>query len=183
MEWKQFEELTCAVLGHEPDVKTADLFHEDGEKQFGADSYGDLRAKFAIAVASSKCYGKIIASQIKDWSDDFLKHHKSFWKERNVRRFILAVASPIHGRGTSDAVFTQKKLFHALGIEYEDWGPRQFQEKLRFQRGIVTQFLGGYWANVLCGDVPVGANAVAADQSAVLDLVTNTVAPLAVALS
>ncbi|MDR6478181.1 hypothetical protein J2778_005686 [Paraburkholderia graminis] len=183
MESKQFEELTCAVLGQEPDITTADLFHEDGEKQFGADSYGDLRGEFAIAVASSKCYGKIIASQIKEWSNDFLKHHESFWKERGVRRFILAVASPVHGRGTSDAVFTQKKLFHALGMEYEVWGPRQFQEKLRFQRGIVTQFLGGYWANVLCGDVPVGANAVAADQRAVLDLIANTVAPLAAALS
>ncbi|WP_157658124.1 tetratricopeptide repeat protein [Burkholderia ubonensis] len=183
MEWKQFEELTCAVLDKEPDVKYADLFHLDGQPQYGVDSYGDMNHEFAIVVASSKCYESIIESQIENWSSDFLKHYDSYWKARNVRRFILAVASPVHGRKTSDMVATQKKRFHELGIEYEVWGPRQFQEKLRFHRGIVTQFLGTYWANQICGDVPVGSDAVATGQDAILDHITNQVTPLISALS
>ncbi|MDR5813843.1 tetratricopeptide repeat protein [Caballeronia sp. LZ033] len=183
MEPKQFEELTCAILAHEPDVKTADLFHEDGVEQFGADSYGELRGEPAIVVASSKCYKHVIPSEIRDWSHDFLKHHDSFWKQRNVRRFILAVAAPVHMRTTSDAIFEQKKLFSEHGMEYEVWGPRQFQEKLRFQRAIVTQYMSNYWANVICGDVPTGASAVTSEQSVVLEMLTTTVAPLAAALS
>jgi hypothetical protein len=183
MESKQFEELTRAVLALEPDVKTAEMFHEDGEKQFGADSYGDLRGEFAIVVASSKCYERVLSSEIKKWSNEFLKHHDSFWKQRNVRRFILAVAAPVHRRATADVVFEQKKIFHDVGIEYEIWGPRQFQDKLRFQRAIVAQYMSNYWANAICGDVPSGANAVASDQSILLEMLTTTVAPLAAALS
>ncbi|WP_322104854.1 tetratricopeptide repeat protein [Paraburkholderia sp. J41] len=183
MESKQFEELTRAVLALEPDVKTAEMFHDDGEKQFGADSYGDLRGEFAIVVASSKCYGHVIPSEIKEWSDDFLKYYESFWKQRNVRRFILAVAAPVHRRATADAVFEQKQIFHERGMEYEVWGPRQFQDKLRFQRAIVGQYIGNYWANVICGDVPAGAHAIASDQSVLLEMLTTTVAPLVTALS
>jgi hypothetical protein len=183
MESKVFEELTCALLDKEPDVKNADLFHIDGQSQYGIDSWADMRHELAVVVASSKCYQIITATQVGDWSDDFLKHYDSYWRARNVRRFILAVASPVHERKLSDKVVEEKVRFHALGMEYEVWGPRQFQSKLRHQRGIVTQFLGGYWANVICGEVPVGANAVGRDQSAVIDFFTTSMASLVTALS
>lgn len=183
MESKVFEELTCALLDKEPDVKNADLFHIDGQSQYGIDSWADMRHELAVVVASSKCYQIITATQIGDWSDDFLKHYDSYWKARNVRRFILAVSSPVHERKLSDKVVAEKVRFRSLGMEYEVWGPRQFQSKLRHQRGIVTQFLGGYWANVICGEVPVGASAVGRDQSAVIDFFTTSINSLVTALN
>ncbi|WP_124816225.1 tetratricopeptide repeat protein [Burkholderia cepacia] len=183
MESKVFEELTCAVLDNEPDLKNADLFHVDGQSQYGIDSWADMQHTLAKAVASSKCYRTITPTQIEKWSNDFLDHYHSYWKARNVRRFILAVASLVQERRLSDQIIEERLRFDALGMEYEVWGPRQFQNKLRHQRGIVTQYMGNYWANVICGDVPVGANAVALDQGAVLGLLTTTVAPLLTALS
>ncbi|WP_218669670.1 hypothetical protein, partial [Burkholderia cenocepacia] len=54
MESKVFEELTCAVLDNEPDLKNADLFHVDGQPQYGIDSWADMRHALAKVVASSK---------------------------------------------------------------------------------------------------------------------------------
>ncbi|ONS84944.1 hypothetical protein A8E36_01830 [Burkholderia cenocepacia] len=183
MESKVFEELTCAVLDNEPDLKNADLFHVDGQPQYGIDSWADMRHALAKVVASSKCYQTITPTQIEKWSNDFLDHYQSYWKARNVRRFILAVASLIQERRLSDKIVEERLRFDALGMEYEVWGPRQFQNKLRHQRGIVTQYMGNYWANVICGDVPVGANAVTLDQGAALGLLTTTVVPLITALN
>ena len=67
------------------------------------------------------------------------------------------MASLIQERRLSDKIVEERLRFDALGMEYEVWGPRQFLNKLRHQRGIVTQYMGNYWANVICGDVPVGA--------------------------
>ena len=138
------------------DLKNADLFHVDGQPQYGIDSWADMQHTLAKAVASSKCYRTITPTQIEKWSSDFLDHYHSYWKARNVRRFILAVASLIQERRLSDKIVEERLRFDALGMEYEVWGPRQFLNKLRHQRGIVTQYMGNYWANVICGDVPVG---------------------------
>ncbi|OAJ62749.1 hypothetical protein A6V36_20465 [Paraburkholderia ginsengiterrae] len=183
MEWKQFEELTCALLEEEPGVETADLFHDDGQQQFGVDVLANLSMEVDVIVASCKCYEVITPGQVVKWSDAFLDNFDSYWKARHVRRFILAVASSVNGQKVSDEILRQKSRFRAIGVEYSVWGPRQFQAKLRPHRAIVGQYLDAFWVTRICGDVPVGAGAVAPSMNAVLDHFTNQVSPLLAALS
>ena len=148
-----FEALTCALLDKEPGVTRADLYGAPFQKQFGVDAFGETAA--GLIVASCKCYGTVKKDQLQAWSDDFLDHLDNHWRARNVRKFILAVAAPMHSTQRLADIDAQRQRFEAVGLEYDVWAPRQLQELLREQPGIVSQHLGPEWEPRLCGRVGV----------------------------
>ena len=146
-----FEALTCALLDKEPGVHRADLYGTPHQKQFGVDAFGETAT--GLIVASCKCYGKVKKGDVQTWSDDFLSHLDTHWKPRNVRKFILAVAAPMNSSQRLADIDAERERFKALGLEYDCWSPRQLQELLREQPGIVSQHLGPEWEPRLCGRV------------------------------
>ncbi|WP_413193394.1 hypothetical protein [Pararobbsia alpina] len=182
LESKQFEELTCSLLDKEAGIRTADLYHLDGQAQYGIDVIGWSEESGRVVVVSCKCYKSATPKQIADWSKDFLNHWETHWKTRGVQRFILAISAHVHESHLMDEVSKQHSRFQAIGIEYEVWGPRQFQEKLRPHRGVVSQFLDAYWADRICG-VSTPSELAPAGISVLLEMASNQIAPLQVALA
>ncbi|THD64450.1 hypothetical protein [Phenylobacterium sp.] len=146
-----FESLTCALLDKEPGVGRADLYGTPRQKQFGVDAFGETVT--GLIVASCKCYGKVKKGDLKTWSDDFLSHLDSHWRPRNVRKFILAVAAPMNSAQRLADIDAERARFKAVGLEYDCWAPRQLQELLREQPGIVSQHLGAEWEPRICGRI------------------------------
>ena len=146
-----FEALTCALLDKESGVTRADLYGTPRQKQFGVDAFGETAN--GLIVASCKCYGRVSKGELQTWSDDFLSHLDSHWRPRKVRKFILAVAAPMHSTQRLADIDAERARFKAVGLEYDVWAPRQLQELLRDQPGIVSQHLGAEWEPRLCGRV------------------------------
>lgn len=183
LDWKTFEELTCALLEKEPEVRTVDLFNTEGQSQFGIDVVVHRSDTLAIDVASCKCYRTISAAKIKEWAGDFVDHYETYWKSRQVRTFILVVGSAVNASKIYEEIEAQRLRFAEFGVQFEVWQPRTLQEKLRPHPGIVGQYLDSAFINRICGEVPVSAEALATVSSALLGQMANQTAPLLAALS
>ncbi len=146
-----FEEMCCAILAKEPGVISADLFGRPREKQFGIDAIGEIVSNGGIIVMSCKCYTTIKRGQLTGWSNEFMNHWETFWQKRQIRRFILAIASDVKSSERRKEIEKEKARFADIGISYEVWQPRLLQEKLRGHPGLVSQFLGKEWVSRLCG--------------------------------
>jgi hypothetical protein len=144
-----FEEMSCALLDKEPGVRRAELFATPFRRQYGIDAFGEVEG--GQIVISCKCYGTITKGQIAQWSTEFLDHWDSYWKHQSVVAFKLVVAAPTNSPERLADIETEIARFKELGLEYEVWSPRQLQEKLRDQDGIVSQYLGPEWVERLCG--------------------------------
>ena len=152
-----FEALTVALLDKEPGIVDAALYRVQRQFQYGIDVIA-RREDGRIEVASCKCYVKVAKGKLKEWSDDFLRHWDTHWKEMRVRRFILAVAGDVHSAQRDEEVQAERKRFEALGIVYDVWAPHQLQERLRPHPGIVWQHLGPDHLPRVCGVVPIPFN-------------------------
>lgn len=150
MSFTRFEEMTCSLLDKEPNVQRADLYHTRFDAQYGIDCFGDLDD--GMIVASCKCQKAIKKDEIAKWTQDFLDHWETIWKDRGIKKFILSTAAPTEHRNRLADINAQKARFAELGIEYEVWSPRQLQEKLRPHRGLVSQYVGSAFVTTLCSD-------------------------------
>lgn len=144
-----FEEFCCALLDKEPGVTRADLYHTRFDAQYGIDAFGETAA--GLVVVSCKRCGQIRKGEIAKWSDDFLKHWDSQWKDKPVLRFVLAVTVNTNSQARLKDITAATARFAEHGVAFEVWAPRQIQERLRGQPGVVSQFLGGReWVERLC---------------------------------
>lgn len=168
LEAECFEEMCCALLDKEPEIRTADRYRTARQLQFGVDIVGELDDHSGIHVVSCKCYGSLRKGQLELFSNEFLPHWEAHWREKGVRRFVLCIATDIRSQQRKAEIREQRKRFRELGITYEVWGPRQLQEKLRPHPGIVSQFLGSTFVSILCGESQP-ASAPPASGRALLD--------------
>ncbi|MBF0354923.1 MAG: hypothetical protein HQL43_06785 [Alphaproteobacteria bacterium] len=149
------------------------MFGTHGQRQFGIDIVGHRRDGTGIEVVSCKCYSVLKSNQIKTFSDDFFKHFDSRWRTEKVHRFVLAVASAVDALKLREAITKEIKRFREVGIEYEVWGPKQLQERLRPYRGIVSQYLGEHSVPLICGPSDPGDIAGSSAKDAVPVQVTR----------
>ena len=147
---RSFERFTRDLLGFEPGIASAELYNTPRQPQFGIDVLA-RRSDDCREVASCKRYKRIRPGEIQTWSDDFLKHWESHWKPRKVIRFVLAVTAPIEARARSEEIDAEAMRFAELGVAYEVWGPAQLQHRVRPHRELAEQYLGSYWADIVCG--------------------------------
>ncbi len=153
---EDFEELCCSLLDKEPGVTRADLYHTRFDAQYGIDAFGETPQ--GLIVVSCKRYQKIAKGEVAGWCDDFLRHWDARWKAESVKRFVLAVTADTHHRVRIADIEVAKARFATFGLEFEVWSPRQLQEKLRRQPGMVSQYLGGRdWVDRICDDTDAAA--------------------------
>lgn len=146
-----FEEMSCAIYQEEAGISIAELYRTKRQKQFGVDIICEQAEGTSKEVASCKCYSIVKKGNIALWSNDFLKHWDGYWKAKDVRKFVLIVASNVNSKEREAEIDIEKNRFNLIGLKYEVWGPRQIQSKIRKHPGIVSQYLGDYWVSQLCG--------------------------------
>lgn len=177
-----FEEMTCALFEKEPGTKTADRFGAAFDKQYGIDVLAQRRDS-GVEVASCKCYATIRKGSIARWSTDFLDHWETHWKDKDVRRFVLVVATDVNSTERMAEVESERARFRSIGVNYEVWAPRQLQEKLRSQPGIVSHYLGEEWVPRLCGMRTDNVAVAVPDSGTLSQLVVSQISSLQSALS
>lgn len=148
-----FEALTRALLDKEPGVTRADLYHTRFDAQYGIDAFAETPD--GLIVASAKCYARIKRGDMAKWSLDFLKHWDGHWRTQNVRRFVLVTSAPMHHRKRLEDLKAERNRFAVHGLNYEVWSPNQLLERLRGHHGLVSQYLGFWFVEPLCGVQPI----------------------------
>ena len=136
---KSFEELCRDLLEREGGIASCEFYGVQGESQLGIDIKAQRDDGYACEVAQCKCTDYFSPRQIREASHEFLKH-LNVWCERNVRRYILIVASPLDRRGQQDELDRQIKHFAFLGIRYEAWSARTIRNKLSAHPDLVWRY-------------------------------------------
>jgi len=148
----RFEEMCRDLLSTEPDIATCDIYGKQGQTQHGIDVLAYRRSSDGIEVGQCKCYADFPPRKIRAVSEAFFQHWNT-WSGRNVKRFILFVASDLKTRQRQDEIETQRERFAQVGIVYEVWSAATIRNKLRPHSGIVANYLEPreYWVSVICG--------------------------------
>ena len=149
----EFEKLCRDLMAREPTVSEARLFRTRGHAQLGIDILCSRRHDDGSEVAQCKRYRAFGRDKIRGASDDFLEH-LSYWRERDVRRFVLIVTDSLQGTGQDDQIGIEKKRFTAAGIRYEAWSLETIVQRLRPWPDIVARAFGhhsDYWVEKICG--------------------------------
>ena len=152
MDWQEFQRLTTAVLGEEPDIATSNEYGMSGQSDRGADVLARVKSATIVEVASCKVRKTISPAELSNWSEDFLKHWDDHWKNQNVRRFILATtARKLTDCRIQDQISCEIRRFAELEIQYELWGPEDFVRKLRPHRALAARYIVDSWVEIICG--------------------------------
>lgn len=153
-----FQELCRDLLEREEGVSTCEIFGINGQRQRGIDLKAQRKGAYACEVGQCKCYEKFSPGKIQDASKEFLKH-LDYWREKNVRRFILFVACTTDTVQQQEEIDKQIKAFRDLGIEYEVWSARTLRTKLKDHPDIVWRYTRNReWVESICGvAAPLGA--------------------------
>jgi hypothetical protein len=153
MDWQRFERMTVDLYLYEPNIATSDPYGKNGQSQFGIDVIARRTNGAGIEVVSCKSRAQDIkAGDLVKWSTDFIKHWDARWKNRRVRRFVLATsATNTHEREIQDQIDAEIERFRPFGVDYELWSPKQFAAKFRPQRALAFLYLRDPWATIICG--------------------------------
>jgi hypothetical protein len=148
---KRFERMSIELLSLDQRFRDGNLFGIEGEAQYGVDADAQCRDG-GTAVLSAKCYSHTTPAKISEWSEEFLRHHTTHWKEKDVRHFVLATAATnTTGVRVREQIEAEEKRFASLGIKYEVWGPEELYKRLRASSESVRRFLGEIWVQIIFG--------------------------------
>lgn len=151
-----FEGLCRDLFSREHGIASCDIYGVRGQSQLGVDLKAQRDDEYACEVAQCKCCEDFGPALIRDASEEFLKH-LDVWRERNVRRYVLIVASPLDRKGQQDEIDRQVELFSSLGIRYEAWSARTLTEKLSAHPDLVWRYTRSKeWVEIICGDASEG---------------------------
>jgi hypothetical protein len=146
-----FEELCRDVLEEEGGIASCELYGVRGQSQLGIDIKAQRDDGYSCDVAQCKRTAYLPPRDIRSASDKFLNHLDE-WRRRNVQRFILIVASPLHRKGQQDEIDRQIQHFASLGIKYEAWSSRTLRGKLSAHPEIVRRYMRSEeWVRIICG--------------------------------
>lgn len=161
-----FQDLSSELLAEEPDITHSRVFGDRGQKQYGVDITADNK-NGQKEVGQCKRYQTFSKQDLIDASDEFLVHWDTYWKQRNVRRFILFVACNITKTQTIEEIDRQKARFKQLGLEYDLWDAGDIERKLRPHFQIVSKFCypSTYWVGEICGEYVSGLSQQSAIQN------------------
>jgi tetratricopeptide (TPR) repeat protein len=146
-----FQELCRDLFEVQDGIATCEIYGTRGYAQRGIDLLANCDDAVSTEVGQCKCYENFPPAEIVKASDEFLAHW-DYWKNLNVRRFILFVACPLDKPQQQDEIQTQKARFNALGICYEVWSARTLLTYLRPHRAIVERHIHSEESvNNICG--------------------------------
>ncbi len=143
---EDFEEICCNVLYYDKEVDNPDLHGRPRQKQFGADITADRADGTGIDAASCKCYKSILKGQIASFTNEFLDHWATHWKDQRVRRFILCVPCDLRSVERRREIAVERRRFAALGVKFIAWGRRQLSHRAREHPDIMDTFFPSWRA-------------------------------------
>lgn len=150
---RTFEELCRDIFDAEQEITTCGLYGDPGQSQDGIDLIATRKDnKNGIEVGQCKCYENFQPRKIREVSDTFFEHW-NHWQRKNIKRFVLFVASDLNTRQRREEILYQRKRFDKYGIEYEVWDAAKIRNKLRAHPGIVATYLrpSEVWVKEICG--------------------------------
>lgn len=139
---EDFEEAVCFLMTAEPGIEEAQLHNAPRQDQYGVDVIAGRRNSPYIEVGSCKCYGKVVKGQLAKFSDEFLDHYDTVWRDRKVKRFILAVACDLKSKERRAEIAVERERFKALKIQYQCWDQRSLTNRGRRHAGFLVDFIG-----------------------------------------
>lgn len=146
-----FQELCRDLFEVQDGIATCEIYGTRGHAQRGIDLLANCDDAVSTEVGQCKCYENFRPAEIVKASDEFFAHW-DYWKNLNVRRFVLFVACPLDRPQQQDEIQTQKARFLALGIRYEAWSARTLLTYLRPHRAIVERHIHSEESvNNICG--------------------------------
>lgn len=146
-----FQELCRDLFEREEGINTCEIFGVNGQHQRGIDLKAQSREGYACEVGQCKCYKDFPPRKIQEASKEFLKY-LAYWKEKNIRRFILFVACPMDTVQQQEEIDRQIKTFHEYGIVYEVWSARTLRTKLQGYHEMVWRYSRSReWVEAICG--------------------------------
>jgi hypothetical protein len=147
--FEEFEEITLDIADKEPGIVRAELKRISGVAQYGVDVEGFSEDQKPVLVISCKRYRQIQPHDLTTWSADFLKHIGDHWKDKGVKRFVLAVTVELNNDGLNDQIALESARFKAVGIAYEVWGLRKLTDKLRPMPYAIVKFFHPGWLEAI----------------------------------
>lgn len=146
-----FQDLCCDLLHREESIGICNPYGTRGQRQRGIDLWGQSKDGQGIEVGQCKRYEQFEINDLKKASEDFLGHW-DFWKEFQVRRFILLVACAIEKTQIIEEIDRQKDAFADYGISYEVWDSRTLRVKLGRHVDIARRYIRDeYWFQNITG--------------------------------
>lgn len=154
--WKlseyDFENLCCAIYQGLTEIRIADIFGIRGEAQYGIDIKAH-RIDNGLEVAQCKCYQDFPPAKIRAAAQEFLKHWSNYWKNRDVRKFILFVSCDLSKTKRQEAIEECIEDFKKIGVKFEAWSNRAIEHHLKKHPEIVSRYFDppDYWVEKICG--------------------------------
>lgn len=146
---EDFEELLLDIADREPEIVRAELKRSTGFAQFGVDVEGFSDEQRPVLVISCKCYKRIQPHDLATWGKDFLDHVGGHWKDKGVKRFVLAVSVELNDDGLNDQIALETAKFKAAGLRYEVWGLKKLTDKLRPLPHSIVKFFPAGWLEMI----------------------------------
>lgn len=160
-----FQELCRDLFEREMGIRTCEIYGVRGQAQLGIDLIAQAGDGSTTEAGQCKCCENFPPAKIREASDEFLRHLE-FWRERQVKRFVLIVASPLDRKKQRDEIDKQIKRFAAHGIIYEAWSARTLRTKLHSHPDLVRRYTQSEeWVRHICGSA-VGENSAHSEGAA-----------------
>lgn len=137
-----FEEMCCALWYADLGVRNPDLYGRPRQKQYGVDAIANRADAAGREAMSCKCYKSVRLGQIRNWVDEFLRHWDTYWKERNIRKFILTVAGDLKSHERYQEIEAEGARLAALGVTFEVWAQRQLSVRLHNNPNVRAVYFG-----------------------------------------
>jgi tetratricopeptide (TPR) repeat protein len=135
-----FQELCHDIFEVQEGIATCEIYGTRGQAQKGIDLLASCNDGEATEVGQCKAEKSFSVSKIINASDEFFEHWE-FWKDWNIRRFILFVGCPLDDPKEQNEVKKQRARFRKVGIKYEAWGARTLVTRLSPHRTIAERHI------------------------------------------
>lgn len=135
-----FQELCHDVFEVQDGIAMCEIYGRRGQAQKGIDLLASCDDGESNEVGQCKAEKSFSVSKIINASDEFFKHWE-FWKDWNIRRFILFVGCPLDDPKEQNEIQKQRARFLKLGIKYEAWGARTLATRLGPHRTIAERHI------------------------------------------
>jgi hypothetical protein len=146
---EDFEEILVDIAEKEPGIVRAELKRVQGVRQYGVDVEGFAEEQIPALVISCKRYKRVQPANLTKWSTEFLKNIGGHWKDRGVKRFVLAVSVELNDDSINAQIAIESARFRAVGIRYEVWGLKKLTDKIRPLPYAIVKFFHAGWLEMI----------------------------------
>ncbi len=145
-----FQDLCKEILQASPDFRNVQVYGRPGQTQRGIDILAERLSPSGLTVGQCKRFQKFTDTQLRGAVKEFLKY-KPYWKRQGVDTFILFISCDTSDVNVQSEFLRQRRRLQKSDIALELWSDSTITKNLRPHSGLVSTYLGGDWATILCG--------------------------------